>query len=169
MMKKILDILMKIQRHLAGILFLVIFAVNTMEILSRNLFNHSFLWVSDLSSICIVWMVCLGMAVGIYQKEHIFLEVVVSRLPYKARHVVTLFVEFMSLAFFSMLFVTGMNMALSKRTLIFPSTQWPMFVMYMALPVFALSAALYMIPSLVELLKGQEKYREAEGGDVRFL
>ena len=168
-MKKILNVLMKVQTHIAGICFFVIFCINTLEILSRSFLNHSFLWVSDISTICIVWMICMGMAVGVYKADHIFLELLVSKLPLKIRHIVSIFSQILILAFFVMLFITGIEMTLSKLSLIFPSTLISMVWAYSALPAFAITAALYMIPSTIEVLRGKEKYKEAQGGDLRWL
>lgn len=169
MLKKLLDGLAALQTHISGNLFLVIFFINTMEIISRTFFNHSFLWVTDVSTICIVWMIMLGMAVGVYQKEHIILEILVSKFPHKLRHVINIVITLLTFSFFLMLFVTGVEMAGSKRMLIFPTIRWSMIWAYAALPVFALSSVFFMIPSLIELFRNKETYREAEGGDVRFL
>lgn len=168
-MKKFLSILMRVQTHIAGIAFLIIFCINTMEIISRSFFNHSFLWVSDISTICIVWMICMGMAIGVYKGDHIFLELLISKLPLKTRHLVSVVTQLLTLAFFILLFVTGIEMTLSKQGLIFPTLMWSMVWAYAALPVFALSAALYMIPSTIEILTGRETYKEAQGGDLRWL
>lgn len=169
MFKKLLDGLAAIQTYISGTLFLVIFSINTMEIISRTFFNHSFLWVTDISTICIVWMIMLGMAVGVYQKEHIVLDLLISRFPHRLRHVVTVVITLLTFAFFVMLFVTGVEMAGTKRMLIFPTIRWSMIGAYSALPVFSLSAAVFMIPALIELFRGKETYKESEGGDVRFL
>lgn len=169
MFKKLLDGLAAIQTYISGTLFLVIFSINTMEIISRTFFNHSFLWVTDISTICIVWMIMLGMAVGVYQKEHIVLDLLISRFPHRLRHVVTVVITLLTFAFFVMLFVTGVEMAGTKRMLIFPTIRWSMIWAYSALPVFSLSAAVFMIPTLIELFRGKETYKESEGGDVRFL
>lgn len=168
-MKKFLDIMMKVQTHIAGICFLVIFCINTLEIICRTFINHSFLWVSDISTICIVWMICMGMAVGVYKTDHIFLEFVVSKMPHKVRHIVSIVIQLLTLGFFVMLFVTGIEMTMSKLSLIFPSTLISMVWVYSALPVFALTSALYMIPSTIEIFKNKEKYKEAQGGDLRWL
>ena len=100
MFKKLLDGLAAIQTYISGTLFLVIFSINTMEIISRTFFNHSFLWVTDISTICIVWMIMLGMAVGVYQKEHIVLDLLISRFPHRLRHVVTVVITLLTFAFF---------------------------------------------------------------------
>ncbi len=168
-MKKFLNVLMKVQTHVAGICFFVIFCINTLEILCRSFLNHSFLWVSDISTICIVWMICMGMAVGVYKADHIFLELLVSKMPLKLRHIVSIFTQLLTLGFFVLLFITGIEMTLSKLSLIFPSTLISMVWAYSALPVFAITAALYMIPSTIEVLRGKEKYKEAQGGDLRWL
>lgn len=169
MFKKLLDGLAAIQTFISGTLFLVIFSINTMEIISRTFFNHSFLWVTDISTICIVWMIMLGMAVGVYQKEHIVLDLLISRFPHRLRHVVTVVITLLTFAFFVMLFVTGVEMAGTKRMLIFPTIRWSMIWAYSALPVFSLSAAVFMIPALIGLFRGKETFKESEGGDVRFL
>ena len=61
-MKKILDKIAQLQMFVASLLFFIIFLVNILEIISRSAFNHSFLWVSDFSVICVVWMICLAMS-----------------------------------------------------------------------------------------------------------
>ena len=166
---KLLDGLAAIQTYISCTLFLFLFSINTMEIISRTFFNHSFLWVTDISTICIVWMIMLGMAVGVYQKEHIVLDLIISCFPHRLRHVVTVVITLLTFAFFVMLFVTGVEMAGTKRMLIFPTIRWSMIWAYSALPVFSLSAAVFMIPALIELFRGKETYKESEGGDVRFL
>lgn len=169
MLKKLLNGLAAIQACISGTLFLVIFLINTMEIISRTFFNHSFLWVTDVSTICIVWMIMLGMAVGVYQKEHIVLDLLISRFPHRLRHVVTVVITLLTFAFFVMLFVTGVEMAETKWMLIFPTIRWSMIWAYSALPAFAMSSVLFMIPALIELFRNKETYKESEGGDVRFL
>ena len=161
MFKKLLDGLAAIQTFISGTLFLVIFSINTMEIISRTFFNHSFLWVTDISTICIVWMIMLGMAVGVYQKEHIVLDLLISRFPHRLRHVVTVVITLLTFAFFVMLFVTGVEMAGTKRMLFFPTIRWSMIWAYSALPVFSLSAAVFMIPALIELFRGKETDRKS--------
>ena len=150
-MKKILDKLSEIMGIIAGALFLVIFAINTLEIISRSFFNHSFLWVSDLSVICVVWMICLGIAVGVYHKEHIFMELLINKLPKVVKKVIKILIQSTSFAFFVMLFITGIQTASTKTALIFPSIQWSMVWAYSALPVFAFTSALFMIPRLIGL------------------
>ena len=73
------------------------------------------------------------------------------------------------LVFFVMLFVTGVEMAETKWMLIFPTIRWSMIWAYSALPAFAMSSVLFMIPALIELFRNKETYKESEGGDVRFL
>lgn len=168
-MKRVLDHIASVQGHVAGILFLLVFAINTMEIISRTFFNHSFLWVSDISTICIVWMIFLGMAIGVYHREHIRMEILLAKFPPKVRCVVEIAITLITFAFFIMLFVTGLETAAQKKALIFPSIQWSLLWAYSALPVFALSSAVFMIPELLDLFHGKVEELQPEAADVRFL
>lgn len=154
-MKKILDKVAGIQGFTAGLMFFAIFAVNMLEIISRTFFNYSFLWVSDFSIICVVWMICLGISVGIYYKEHLFMEILANRFPPKMKRGLNIIITLISLAFFLMLFVTGVRTAATKTALIFPSIQWSLVWAYSALPVCAISSAIFMIPRLIGLFKNE--------------
>lgn len=154
-MKKILDKAAGMQGFVAGLMFLAIFAVNMLEIISRTFLNYSFLWVSDFSIICVVWMICLGISVGVYYKEHLFMEILANRFPPKMKRGLNIIITLISLAFFLMLFVTGVRTAATKTALIFPSIQWSLVWAYSALPVCAISSAIFMIPRLIRLFKNE--------------
>lgn len=156
-MKKVLDKIAEILLTVAALLFLAIFVVNMVEIISRSFFNHSFLWVSDFSIICVVWMICLSIAVGVYKREHLVMEYLAEKLPRKAKRTLAIFIALLSIAFFLMLFYTGLQTAATKRELIFPSTQWSLELAYSALPTFAILSAVFMIPRLINLFKGKEE------------
>lgn len=169
-MKRLLDKLSELMAIVAGILFLFIFLINTMEIISRSFFNHSFLWVSDLSVICVVWTICLGISVGVYHKDHIFMELLVKKFPKSVEKAVRIAIQLLSLAFYVMLFITGVKTAATKTALIFPSIGWSLVWSYAALPVFALTSAVFLIPHTIALFKGEkEPEQELAGSDVRFL
>jgi len=154
-MKKVLDKFAEIQGYIAGLLFLAIFAVNMLEIIGRSFFNYSFLWVSDFSIICVVWMICLGISVGIYHKEHLFMEILANRFPPRMKRGLNIVITLLSFAFFLMLFVTGSQTAATKTALIFPSIQWSLVWAYSALPFCAISSAILMIPRIIGLFKNK--------------
>ena len=161
-MKKILDKIAQLQMFLASLLFFVIFIVNMMEIIGRSAFNRSFLWVSDVSVICVVWMVCLSMAACIHYKEHLFMDFLARKLPAKLRQGLNIVISGLAFAFFVMLFITGLRTAATKTSLIFPTTQWSLVWSFAALPVFALFSALFMVPRLVDLFKGKDPHEGVE-------
>ncbi len=154
-MKKLLDKLAAALVFIAVVLLFIIFLVNMLEIAGRSLFNHSFLWVSDLNVISVVWMICLGMAAGVHYREHLFMNLLAEQLPEKMRLGVNIVISLISFAFFVMLFVTGLQTTSAKLDLIFPSTQWSVACAMAAMPVFAFFAAIFMLPRLIELLQGK--------------
>lgn len=161
-MKKILDKIAEIQLFLASVLFFLIFLANMLEIIGRSAFNRSFLWVSDFSVISVVWMICLAMASSIHFKEHLFMDFLAKKLPKKMRQALNIVISFIAFAFFVMLFFTGIRTAMTKTSLIFPSTQWSVALSFSALPVFAFFAALFMVPRLLEIIKGKDPHEGIE-------
>ncbi len=159
-MKKVLDKVAEILLIVSGLLFFAIFAVNMLEIFSRSFFNHSFLWVSDFSIICVVWMICLSISVGVYRREHLFMEYLAAKLPPKARKALAVSISLISIGFFLMLFYTGLQTAVTKKELIFPSIQWSLVWAYSALPVFAILSAIFMIPRLISQFRGEESKQD---------
>lgn len=161
-MKKIFDKIAEFQLFLASVLFFIIFLVNMLEIVSRSAFNRSFLWVSDFSVICVVWMICLAMASCIHFKEHLFMDFLAKKLPQKMRQGLNIVISFVAFAFFVMLFFTGIRTAMTKTSLIFPSIQWSIAWSFSALPVFAFFAALFMVPRIFEIIKGKDPHEGVE-------
>lgn len=160
-MKKILDRTTDILANIATTSFIVIFAINMMEIVSRTFFDYSFLWVSDLSVICVVWMICLSMAVAVYRKEHLVMDFLVNRMARKPKKALAVIMDLVSMAFFAMLFYTGIQTAADKKALIFPSIQWSQVWAYSALPAFAILSLIFMIPRLISSIKGEKPDQDA--------
>lgn len=159
-MKKVLDKLADLLLNVATLLFIVIFVINMMEIFSRTFFNHSFLWVSDISVICVVWLICLSMASGVYHKEHLFMDFLVNKAPKSLRKAIIVSVNIIAIAFFIMLCYTGMQTALAKKALVFPSTLISQLWPYLALPIFAIFSAIFMIPRLISSIKDEQVKKE---------
>lgn len=159
-MKKILDMLADLLLNVATVLFIIIFAINILEIFSRTFFNRSFLWVSDISVICVVWLICLSMAAGVYRKEHLFMDFVLNKIPPKPRKIVAIIVDLLAIAFFIMLCYTGIQTASTKKALVFPSTLISQLWSFSALPAFAALSAIFMIPRLISTIKGENVKKE---------
>jgi TRAP-type transport system small permease protein len=152
-MKKTLDKIAEILEYIAGILFLVIFALNVVEIVSRSFFNYSFLWVSDFSVLCIVWVICFGMSVSLYHSEHIAIDFLSKKLPQKGRRILGIVISIVIIAFLVLLFFTSLKTVAAKRELIFPTLMWSFVWSYSALPVFAILSIIFMISRFLDLLR----------------
>jgi TRAP-type C4-dicarboxylate transport system permease small subunit len=164
-MKKTLDKLAEILGYFAGILFFVIFILNIVEIISRSFFNYSFLWISDFSVLCIVWVICLGMAISIYYSEHIVIDFLPKKLHQKGQRILGSIISVVIIVFLVMLFFTSLKTVAAKRELIFPTLMWSLVWSYSALPVFAFLSIIFMIPRLLNLLKGKSLAPNAEEKD----
>ncbi|TYP53236.1 TRAP transporter small permease [Thermosediminibacter litoriperuensis] len=152
-MKKILDKIADFLANISTVFFIVIFLINMLEIFSRTFFNHSFLWVSDVTVICVVWMIFLSMAVAVYHKEHLVMDFIVNKMPKEIQRGLGIALNIISIIFFLMLFQTGIQTAATKKALLFPSIMVSQIWSYSAMPVFAILSAIFMIPRLISSLK----------------
>src|SRR5665648_886871 len=98
-MKKVLDILSNTLQTIAGILFLFIFIINVAGIITRTFLNFSFLWVADVNTLSIAWMLALGMSVAIHKKGHIAIEFIRDKLPKNVKKVLEIVVTLIIIAF----------------------------------------------------------------------
>lgn len=125
-----------------------------LEICSRTFFNHSFLWVSDVTVICVVWMIFLAMAVAVYRKEHLVMDFLVNKMPEEIQKKLSIALNILSIVFFLMLFKTGIQTTVTRKALLFPSILISQGWCYSALPVFAILSAMFMLPRLISSLRG---------------
>ena len=166
-MKKALDLVAELLGFFAGILFFLIFILNLAEIISRSFFNYSFLWISDFSVLCIVWVICLGMSISIYRSEHIVIDFLSKKLHQKGQRILGSIISTVIIAFLTMLFFTSLKTVAAKRELIFPTLMWSLVWSYSALPVFAFLSVIFMIPRLLNFLKGMPLAPNAGEKDQR--
>lgn len=159
-MRKALDKTADILLSISGILFFIIFAINISEIICRTCLNHSLLWVTDISTICVVWSICLSIAACVHYKEHLFMNFLTNALPERFRKSIGVAVTLISIGFFIILCITGTQTALSKSGLILLTVQWSLIWPYLAVPVFALFSAIFLVPRLFDILRGVEPEKQ---------
>ena len=66
-------------------LLLGITAIVCLEILSRNIVGHSFIWVEEISMIMLGWLAYISAAYTVRKKGHVALEFLYKKFPMPAR------------------------------------------------------------------------------------
>ena len=80
-MKKILDILDKIEVAVASLVLLVLICVTFFGVLMRYIFNNPFTWEEELQLACMVWITFLAAPAAFRTKSHVAIEILVDALP----------------------------------------------------------------------------------------
>ena len=77
-MKKILDILDKIEVAVASLVLLVLICVTFFGVLMRYIFNNPFTWEEELQLACMVWITFLAAPAAFRTKSHVAIEILVD-------------------------------------------------------------------------------------------
>lgn len=132
---------------LAAMIGLIMF-----QILGRYVFNYSISWSEEAAIFVQVWIVMLGAGLAMRNRNHIGIDLVVSRLPPLARFLLKS-TSFLLSAWFLLVLVVG-SFGLISLGMIIKSTalQLPMAIPYAALPIgmsyLLLEFALATLPEL---------------------
>lgn len=135
--KKILDKIAEMIKYLLGILLAVMLIVALMEVFRRYFIGKSFAWSEELIRYLIIWISFLGGAIGYKYQNLVFFDMVLGKLKGKAKYVVVLMVNTISLAFVSYIFVNSIQTLLKPSILHQKSVglQLPMIVPFLAAPI----------------------------------
>ena len=158
-MRKILDFIYKVLIFTITILFIVIFLMITAEIICRTFLSFSILWMTDFVILCVVWMLSLGMAAGIYKSEHLRVDFLLDKLPAKAAQCCRVFTSVLAMIFFALMIPAGYQTAMLRMQIAFTTLRWPTGYAFLALPVFATIACIYMgfrVVMAAQLAMGKE-------------
>ena len=156
-MKKFLDIFSDVLQTISGILFLFIFLINVAGIINRTFLDFSLLWVADVTTIAVAWMLALGMSVAVYKKVHITIDFVKNKFPHKAKKVLETILTLLMIAFLIILIFAGWKTTVMKMRIHFVVLYIPTAYAFMALPVFAFFSTIFMTYRLKNILLSKEE------------
>ena len=156
-MKKTLDIFSDVLQTISGILFLFIFLINVAGIINRTFLDFSLLWVADVTTIAVAWMLALGMSVAVYKKVHITIDFVKNKFPHKAKKILETILTLLMIAFLIILIFAGWKTTVMKMRIHFVVLYIPTAYAFMALPVFAFFSTIFMTYRLKDILLSKEE------------
>ncbi|MDD3347168.1 TRAP transporter small permease [Oscillibacter sp.] len=163
-MKKIMKFLSDFESIICVICFIVMACGCFFQVVNRNIFKIPLSWTEELSRFAMVWMALLGSEIGLRQGKQMSVDAVVNHLPFMPKKIVECFGCLISAAFagvsgfYAIQFVitTYRNGQLSS------AMDWPMWAVYLILPLSLLLMAAYEVWELVHTL-----LRKRESGDAK--
>ena len=126
--RRIVDVVLIIL--LCSIVSLIMF-----QILGRYVFNYSISWSEEAATFCQIWLVMLGSGLAMRNRNHIGIDLLVTRLPLRVQQVAKT-ASFLLGVWFLLVVITS-SMSLLAIGLIVKSAGLglPLVVPYVALPV----------------------------------
>ena len=109
---------------LLGVLALLMFS----QVISRYIFNYSITWSEEFPRLLLVWIVFFGL-VTVPFKEHLTIDL------FSIKKVITVFSYLIIISVACVCIYYGFILCIKIKYQVFPVTNIPRFVQYLALPV----------------------------------
>lgn len=152
-MKSVCDSLNNGVKWFVAIVMGTLVSMIFIQIVLRFFFGSSFVWVEELGRYMFVWLVFLGVSVGIYRGSQIAVTYFVDLLPAKLAGYARLAVHLLNAAFFGALIILGFEFAVKNFDVASLTLFIPMGHVYLILPISAVLCVLYSINCFIKEFK----------------
>lgn len=133
----------RVEEGIIGLLMAETIVVGIMQVAARYVFHSSLPWSEELLRFSFIWISFLAASVGVAEKAHVSVSVLVDRLPKKAGLLVNITASIISGAFCAAIAYYGYGLvALQAETQqLSAAMEIPMWLPYLAVVVGNLSMA----------------------------
>ena len=139
-----------------GTLVILIFT----QVVLRYLFASSLLWIEELGRFMFVWLMFLGISIGVYKNKHIAITFMWSILPKMGTRLFQLISILLVGGFFAFLAYKGFEFSLinlaGESSVLFI----PLGYVYFIMPIASLLCVLYSINAIRRFLSGKQPLGE---------
>jgi TRAP-type C4-dicarboxylate transport system permease small subunit len=108
------------------------------NVVSRYVWNYSFIWAEELSQYLMVWITFLGAGLALREGRHVAVELLQDRLPLRTRRGTRHLVAALIIVFLAALVVLGFQFAAFAWEQETPVMNIPLGIPYLAVPLGAL-------------------------------
>lgn len=104
-LKKLNSIFYFISKKLGAFVLGTLVVVITIAVIARYFLGQPFTWTEELCTFLFIWFSFLGATLATYEKRHVSVDFLVTKLPKQVNNVVKLLSNILILAFFVLLVV----------------------------------------------------------------
>lgn len=149
-------------------IFLVVFLSLTVllviaQVFSRYIFSMSLGWSEEIARFSLIWITWISTSYAIKKKSHIRVEVVKNLFSTKIKKIIDGIVYVVWFILAGFLLIQGIDLVLSIQSTgqVTPSTQLPMWIIYVATPIGGLLMCIRLVQEFVNLFR--KETNESEG------
>lgn len=151
---KIVDKLTTLGAVIGGVLIAVMTAIVTIAVITRYLLRQPLGWSEEVSIYLMIWAIFLGTAYTLKHDAHIGVDLLMNRLSPRIKPIFHCFHYLAGLLFLSILLFKGIAMIdlsimLDSRSI---ATDFPLYLVQLAVPVGAVLLILQIISKLVHII-----------------
>lgn len=144
-------------RRIVAVMLMVITLLTFYQIVMRYAFNKAPSWSEELVRFLFVWLSFVGAGMGVRDKIHIGVDVIIRLLPPPVQRVTAMLVALVIVLFGGFLMYAGMDIVMMTHGQPSPALGLPMSYVYLALPAMGLLMIVYGIDGL-RVLMGNAHY-----------
>ncbi|MGN0968984.1 MAG: TRAP transporter small permease [Oscillospiraceae bacterium] len=148
----------KILGYLIGFWFFVLLLALFWQVIARFLVNASSSWTEELASYSLVWIVMIGIGIGVHELTIPKVEIFTNYLPKRAQDILEIIVHALCCLLFLVFAVKGIQMAEKMLPQKVASLKISVTYFYLAIPVGGIVDLFF---SVEHILKGIVKLRGA--------
>ena len=157
-------ILKNLDAYIAGALFAITMTLVIMNVFTRYIFNFVIAWSEELATSCFVYTVFIGAAWCLRTRQHVGVDLLVDRLPGKAREVVHLMTDIVILVLNSYITYLAVLFLRSSKNKTMPIMKISVNYLYTALLLgFGLMAIYSLIHCIDDIKKMTGRGKEVQG------
>jgi TRAP-type C4-dicarboxylate transport system permease small subunit len=146
-MKKIESFLSILSGFFIAIVFLVTFA----QVVQRYVLHIPIPWANDIIRISFIYSVFLGMAVGVFKKAHINVDVLVNALPSRIKGWSAIFTNIILLVFLCVVLYFSYSFTLANKDQFTTYLFIPMSYVYAIVPISVFLMIVFLILDTVRI------------------
>ena len=159
------SLLYKVMKYFVAGMMLVITALTFYQIVLRYLFNMAPSWSEELVRFIFVWLTFIAAGMGVRERIHIGIDVVVNLLPEPLRKAAGIAVALIIAGFGVFLLSTGIEITLGTHVQASPALGLPMSYVYAAIPFMGLLMICFGCNNIRLLLRGGDNAPTMEVGE----
>ncbi|GAB1398626.1 hypothetical protein MASR2M79_16650 [Aminivibrio sp.] len=138
---------------LGGISLAGVFIIVFVQVIQRYVFQLSMPWASDVIQILFTYSVFLGMAIGIFNKSHLNVDVLVEGFSIKMKRWFGVLTNVVVILFLSSVFFYSIRFVMDNMDQNMTYVQVPMSLTYAAIPFTVAFMLIYLVLDLIQQMK----------------
>lgn len=123
------------------------------QVVGRYLFGYSFAWAEDLCILIFCWSVWTTACLLLRDNRHLRVTALIVRLPFQARHWISLFTGIIILVFLGLVFYASFGVLGAMAGMDYITLPLPINVKYVSVPVGVALMFYYLIRTLFSFSK----------------